>query len=45
MNRQPRVKGGEKNLMSGRKWTEVELARVLKLYVEDRSLKIQSPIH
>jgi hypothetical protein len=38
--RQPRVKGGEKNSKSGKKWTKEELNRVLQLYLEDRQLKI-----
>lgn len=40
MSRQERIKGGEKNIMSGRKWSESELKRVLNLYVDDSSLKI-----
>lgn len=40
MGRQPRIKGGEKNIKSGQKWTKEELSRVLQLYVSDKQIKI-----
>lgn len=40
MVRKTRVKGGEKNLKSGLKWTKEELNLVLNLYLSDRQLKI-----
>ena len=40
MTRQPRVKGGEKNIKSGQRWTKDELRKVLNLYINDRQLKI-----
>lgn len=40
MNRQPRIKGGEKNQKTGQRWTKEELSKVLDLYISDRSLKI-----
>jgi len=40
MARQPRVKGGEKNINSGQKWSREELSKVLNLYLSDRNLKI-----
>ncbi|HEX5149870.1 MAG TPA: hypothetical protein VFW07_00395 [Parafilimonas sp.] len=38
--RQSRIKGGEKNLKSGKKWNREELNKVLNLYLSDRQLKI-----
>lgn len=35
-----RIKGGEKNENSGKRWTKDELSEVLKLYVNDPELKI-----
>jgi hypothetical protein len=40
MARQARIKGGEKNVNSGKKWTREELNKVLSLYIRDRQLKI-----
>jgi hypothetical protein len=40
MVRQPRIKGGEKNIKSGQRWIKEELNQVLNLYVSDRQLKI-----
>ncbi len=40
MPRQQRIKGGEKNIKSGQKWTSEELRHVLNLYINDRQLKI-----
>jgi D-mannonate dehydratase len=40
MSRQKRIKGGEKNIKSGQKWTKEELNKVLQLYISDRQLKI-----
>ncbi|MBS1556530.1 MAG: hypothetical protein JSU09_16535 [Bacteroidetes bacterium] len=40
MARQIRIKGGEKNIKSGQKWTSGELSKVLDLYLSDRQLKI-----
>ncbi len=40
MPRLERVKGGEKNIMSGKKWSYEELTKVLQLYISDRELKI-----
>src|SRR5688572_5769953 len=35
-----RIKGGEKNENSGKRWSKDELLEVLKLYVSDPELKI-----
>lgn len=35
-----RIKGGEKNANSGKRWSKDELYRVLQLYVSNPSLKI-----
>ena len=35
-----RIKGGEKNENSGKRWTKEELSEVLKLYIENKELKI-----
>ena len=35
-----RIKGGEKNENSGKRWNKEELLEVLNLYVRDRNLKI-----
>ncbi len=35
-----RIKGGEKNENSGKRWSKGELAEVLKLYVNNPALKI-----
>lgn len=35
-----RIKGGEKNSQSGRKWTREELSQVLILYTSNSQLKI-----
>ncbi|NCI48481.1 hypothetical protein GWC95_01010 [Sediminibacterium roseum] len=35
-----RVKGGEKNENSGKRWTEPELQQVLDLFLHDTTLKI-----
>ncbi len=40
MTRKPRVKGGEKNINSGQRWSREELAKVLNLYLSDRELRI-----
>lgn len=39
MSRQ-RIKGGEKNENSGKRWSKTELAEVLKLYIDHPNLKI-----
>jgi hypothetical protein len=40
MSRYIRIKGGEKNTKSGKKWSKEELQQVLNLYLSDRTLKI-----
>lgn len=35
-----RIKGGEKNINSGKRWTKTELKFVLELYVSNPDLKI-----
>lgn len=40
MSRPTRIKGGEKNLKSGQRWTKEELNKVLELYISNRDLKI-----
>lgn len=40
MARYNRVKGGEKNEMSGKRWTKAELTEVLNLYLSDSKLGI-----
>ncbi|ANE51505.1 hypothetical protein [Flavisolibacter tropicus] len=40
MARYVRVKGGEKNEKSGKRWTREELDEVLKLYLSDSNLGI-----
>lgn len=40
MKRPTRVKGGEKNSKSGKRWSKEELKEVLKLYLADNQLKI-----
>jgi len=35
-----RVKGGEKNQNSGKRWTKDELSEVLNLYAQDPNLRI-----
>jgi len=35
-----RIKGGEKNENSGKRWTKEELGEVLKLFIENEALKI-----
>lgn len=35
-----RIKGGEKNENSGKRWKKEELAEILKLFLEDQELKI-----
>ncbi len=40
MARQPRIKGGEKNMKSGQKWTRVKLSLILNIYLSDRQFKI-----
>ena len=40
MSRYIRIKGGEKNTQTGKKWSKEELRQVLNLYLSDRNLKI-----
>lgn len=40
MAREARIKGGEKNIKSGQRWTREELSKVLELYVSDSQMKI-----
>lgn len=40
MARYQRIKGGEKNENSGKRWSKEELSEVLKLYVNNPRLKI-----
>jgi hypothetical protein len=40
MNSYKRVKGGEKNQNSGKRWTKEELTEVLKLFLDNQDLKI-----
>jgi hypothetical protein len=40
MQRQQRIKGGEKNTKSGQRWTREELSKVLELYIADSLMKI-----
>jgi len=40
MPTQKRIKGGEKNSKSGKKWTREELIKVLDLYISDNFMKI-----
>jgi hypothetical protein len=40
MARQERIKGGERNTKTGKKWTNEELIHVLNLYISDKQLKI-----
>ena len=35
-----RIKGGEKNENSGKRWSKAELSEVLKLYVDNPNLRI-----
>jgi len=35
-----RIKGGEKNVNSGKRWSKEELSEVLKLYIDSPNLKI-----
>jgi hypothetical protein len=40
MSSKKRIKGGEKNENSGKRWSKEELSEVLKLYVSTPDLKI-----
>lgn len=35
-----RIKGGEKNQNSGKRWSKEELSKVLQLYIDNPNLKI-----
>jgi len=38
--RRTRIKGGEKNENSGKRWTREELEEILQLFLDDQELKI-----